>query len=95
MAAPAQFHVTDRRAPREEVHEDIRRMAERLAEAAAERTPRLTGRMASSWEVHEGDDPGTSFVSNSAPYARYVEYGTRTMPAEAPLGRAMTSTRPR
>jgi hypothetical protein len=30
-------------------------------------------------------------VINTAPHARFVEYGTRHMPARAPLGRAAAS----
>jgi hypothetical protein len=41
--------------------------------------------------VVAGADPATSVVVNTAPYARYVEHGTRNMPAEAPLGRAIAA----
>jgi hypothetical protein len=44
--------------------------------------------MAAGWHTVPGQDPGTTLVVNTTPYARYVEYGTRHMRAKAPLGRA-------
>jgi hypothetical protein len=74
------------------VQEDIARAAQELASLAASNTPRLTGRMASSWTTAPGySDPGTTVVTNTVPYARFVEYGTKSQPARAPLGRAMAS----
>lgn len=95
MADGSTFTVTDPRAPREAVAEDIRRDAEQLAADAESRTPVVTGRMASSWRVERGDDPATCFVINDAPYARFVEYGTRYDAAQAPLGRAAAAARAR
>ncbi len=84
------FKIIDPRAPRLAVQQNIAETAQQLASRAATNTPRLTGRMAGSWEVRPGySDPGTSVVINTAPYARFVEYGTRTRPAHAPLGRAL------
>ena len=89
----AEFTVTDPHAVRRVVQPDIHRMATRLASDAAAGTPNDTGRMAASYHVVAGEDPGTSFVTNDAPYARYVEYGTRYRAASAPLGRAMANAR--
>jgi hypothetical protein len=44
--------------------------------------------MAAGFRAVPGLEPGTSVVVNAVRYARYVEYGTRFMRAEAPLGRA-------
>lgn len=93
MSSGSAFTVTNPAAPRYAIRSDIARMAGRLAAEAAADTPRETGRMASSYRVVPGDDPGTWFVTNDAPYARYVEYGTRYRAASAPLGRAMADAR--
>lgn len=89
--AGATFTVTNAQAPRLAVAPGVRELAKELAAQAEARTPRRTGRMAASWEVAQGDDPATSVVTNSAPYAPYVEYGTRNDPAQAPLGRAIAA----
>ena len=91
--ADATFTVTDPRAPRFAVQQNVREIADQVASAAAAGTPHRTGAMARAWHVVPGNDPGTALVQNSAPYARYVEYGTRKMPAKAPLGRAAAGRR--
>src|SRR5262245_13351139 len=95
MPASARFTVTDPRAPRNAVAPDIRGMTRHLAADAAAATSRRTGRMAAGYRVVPGDDPATSIVVTDVPYARFVEYGTRTMRAEAPLGRAVAAARGR
>ena len=87
------YRVYDRRAPRQVVSPEIRRIAERVRTRAAAATPRLTGRLAEGWYVEAGRDPGTSLVRNDVPYARFVEYGTRRQPARAMLGRALAAER--
>lgn len=91
----AEFTVTNPHAKRLAIAPDIHDMAEHLAADAAALTPVDTGRMAAAYDVQQGDDPATSFVVNPTPYARYVEYGTRYMPASAPLGRAAANARAR
>ncbi|HXD66359.1 MAG TPA: HK97 gp10 family phage protein [Solirubrobacteraceae bacterium] len=92
MANGVVFKVTDPRAPRLAVQQNVAEITARIASAAASNTPRLTGAMAAGWEVRPGySDPGTSVVTNRVPYARFVEYGTRRMRAHAPLGRALAS----
>jgi Bacteriophage HK97-gp10, putative tail-component len=88
--AAVTFRVIDADAPRKAVAENIIDIAQRIASAASANTPRLTGLMASSWRV-TSVEPGTAVVSNSVPYATYVEYGTRYMAARAPLGRALAA----
>jgi hypothetical protein len=75
------------------VADDIRRAADEIAADAAQLTSRRTGRMASSYRVERDDDPASAFVTNDTPYARFVEYGTKYMQAEAPLGRAIARHR--
>ena len=90
MASQVVFRVTDPKAPRLAVQQNIAETAQKIAGAARANTPRLSGLMAASWEVRPGyNDPGTSVVINTAPYARFVEYGTRRTRAYAPLGRAL------
>jgi hypothetical protein len=91
----SRFTVTNGAARRLVVQPDIRAIGEALASDASARTPRDTGRMAASYRVLPGRDPGTSIVVNDAPYARYVEYGTRYQPARAPLGRSLATARGR
>lgn len=86
--ADYEFTVTNWRARRYVISDNIASRASRIASAASGNTPRLTGLMAGSFRTVPGNDPGTTLVVNSAPHARYVEYGTRHMRAYAPLGRA-------
>lgn len=95
MADRARFTVKNPHARRLVVERDIHGIAERLAADAEQQTPVITGRLAASYAVEPGKEPGTSVVTNSAPYARFVEYGTRYMRAEAPLGRALAAARAR
>ena len=89
----SRFVITDRQAPRYAVADNIKDIATRVKDRAMSNTPHDTGTMAADWAVVQGDDPATSLVENSAPYGRYVEYGTRYMPAQAPLGRALAAER--
>jgi Bacteriophage HK97-gp10, putative tail-component len=92
MGSAVSFVVLDAAAPRKACAENIRETAERIASRAAALTPRATGLMASSWRTAPGySDPATTVVVNDAPYARFVEYGTRRTRAHAPLGRALAS----
>lgn len=93
--ADAEFYVTSPAAPRWSVRELVQRIALEIAAAAASRTPHDTGTMGASWKVYPGRDPGTAFVVNDTPYARYVEYGTRHQAAAAPLGRSAAEARRR
>ena len=91
--ASVQFTVTHPRARRECIRPDIAGIAGNVAAAAAANTPVQTGRLAAGWRTVPGDDPGTTFVVDDVPYARFVEYGTRYRRASAPLGRAMAAAR--
>jgi hypothetical protein len=93
VAGEATFTVTDWQARRRCVQPDIADIAKGIAADAAANTPRRTGRMASSYRVVQGQDPATSLVVNDAPWAIFVEYGTRHVRAAAPLGRALSRAR--
>jgi len=89
VASGVRFEVTDPMAPRKACGENVAEIAASIRSQAAANTPRDTGLMASSWQTRPGySDLATTVVINTAPHARYVEYGTRHMPARAPLGRA-------
>jgi hypothetical protein len=92
VASAVRFEVIDPLAPRKACGQNVADIADRVRSQAAANTPRDTGLMASSWQTRPGySDPATTVVINTAPHARYVEYGTRHMPARAPLGRAAAS----
>jgi hypothetical protein len=88
MAGGSEWTLLDLYAPRREVDPGIASRASAIAAAAAGGSPVRTGRLAGGWTVARGRYPGVWIVTNSVPYARYVEYGTRTRPAAAMLGRA-------
>jgi hypothetical protein len=91
----ATFTVTDARARRYVVKDDIAAIAGRLASDARANTPVQSGRMAAGWRTVPGRDPGTTLVVNDVPYAVYVEHGTKNMLPRAPLGRALAAARSR
>jgi hypothetical protein len=89
MAAP-RLTITDRNAPRRLIDPEIRRRAEAVRSDAASFTPVRTGTMARGWRVVKAAQrDGLWRVTNYVRYAVYVEYGTATMHAQAPLGRAV------
>jgi hypothetical protein len=92
MAGPV-FKVTDRTAPRRAADPGIQREAEAIRSEAAANTPRDTGRLAAGWRVTRGRVTGAWVLSNEVEYAPFVEYGTRTRPAAAMLGRALARRR--
>jgi hypothetical protein len=92
VMAGATFRVTDPAAPRKAADEGIGQIAQELVSQIRADTPVRTGRLAASWEVeHEG--ASRYHARTSVPYARYVEYGTRDDPAQAPAGRALAEFR--
>lgn len=92
MASGAVFTVTNPMAPRLVVDPAIGARAEVLRADIVSLTPRLTGRLAASWRLEHGDIAEYE-VSSDVPYARFVEYGTRNMPAAAMVGRSLAEVR--
>ena len=90
--ASATFTVEHPRNRRFVIQQDIAEIAGRVA-STPPRTRRTAPAMARGWHTVPGQDPGTTLVVNTVPHARYVEYGTRHMPARAPLGRAAAAGR--
>jgi hypothetical protein len=75
------------------VDPNIREITQRVADDAGADAPRLTGRLAGSYRVEHGRELAVYLVTTDVEYARFVEYGTRNMPAQAPLGRALAAAR--
>jgi HK97 gp10 family phage protein len=88
MAGRAVFTVTHPEAPAIAADPGIGAVAARIADDARSRTPVETGRLAAGWQVVQAGRPGERDVINAVPYARFVEYGTKNMPAEPMLGPA-------
>ena len=89
----AEFRVTDRRAPRKAVDPNVREISQQIAQDAGADAPRLTGRLAGSYHVERGRGLAVWLVTTDVEYSRYVEYGTRHMRAQAPMGRALAHAR--
>ena len=90
------FRVTNPQARRLAVAPAIAAIAAELAGAAAGGVNSRTGTLAGGFSVKAGRDPGTSLAVITAPhYHKYVEYGTRKMRAQAPMGRAVAAARAR
>jgi HK97 gp10 family phage protein len=90
--AGAAFTVTDPGAIRRVADPGIGDIARRVRDDAAARSPVQTGRLQSSWQVVE-HEPGMRQVINTAPYARFVEYGTKYDAAQPMLGPAVAHAR--
>jgi hypothetical protein len=88
VASGARFTVTDREEPKRLIDPEIKSRAETLRDDARSFTPRRTGTMAAGWQVVWGGRRAMWQVQNLVPYSVYVEFGTRHMRAQAPLGRA-------
>ncbi len=88
------YRVLDRGAPRRAADPLVAQIAARLQQTLTATSPHgATGRLAGSWEVVHGRAPAVYIVQNLTPYGRYVEYGTRHMPARPMIGRALAQAR--
>jgi bacteriophage HK97-gp10 putative tail-component len=90
---PAEFEILDPGAPAREAGPMVAERAGQIADAARANTPVLSGAMAGGWTVEPGRAPGAYVITNPVRYAKYVEFGTRKMPARSPLGRAAAGAR--
>lgn len=95
MAGSVTFRVTSKMAARRAAAPIVRQIALQLRADAAAATPRDSGILAANWQLLPGDDPGTWFVQNPTPYARYVEYGTKHRNADPFFGRVIARYRAR
>jgi hypothetical protein len=81
-----EYRVTHPEAPRLAADHGIGEIADHVKEDCAARSPVDTGRLQASWEVAGHGEPGFREVINTAPYARFVEYGTRYDQAQPMVG---------
>ena len=83
-----------RRHPRRVADPRILAEAQDVAHEAAGRSPHGdTGQLAAGWTVVPGRVPYVHIVTNTVPYAMFVEYGTRNMQAEPMLGPVLAAHR--
>jgi hypothetical protein len=90
--AGVRYRVINPHAPRLAVDPNMRVKANEVRDDVAEKSPRLTGRLAGSWQVSKHSDASYE-VTSDVPYAPYVEYGTRTMRGAHMVGRAIAKAR--
>jgi hypothetical protein len=90
----AQFSINDRRAPFRIADAQLQRIAAQLHRDLAAAMPRDTGHLSAAWETAKVRD-AHYHVRNPVPYARHVEYGTRTVKARPVVGRVVAAYRAR
>jgi HK97 gp10 family phage protein len=90
----ATLTVLDRRQPYQVSDPVTAQVANTVVAAARAHTPHRTGRLASGWHVQQRRTADYA-VTNSVPYARFVEYGTKDMRAEPMLGPVVMQARAR
>lgn len=89
------YQVLNRQAPKMAADGIVRGIAEQIRGAVAAQSPRgRTGRYADGWRVRKLK-AGVYQVFNEVPYGRYVEYGTRYVPARPVFGRVVSNVRAR
>jgi hypothetical protein len=89
------FTVTSRGAGRIATDRNIRQIAEETRAAIVANTPRgRTGQLAGGWTI-QPVRLAKYQVRNEVRYARHVEFGTRTRPPAAMMGRALAVQRAR
>jgi hypothetical protein len=93
MTSGSAFRVTDPGAPRRVADRGVGDMAQAVCEDVKSRTPVITGTLRDGWVTAHGPEEGTWEVTNSVPYARFVEYGTVNMAAEPMLGPVLAEAR--
>ena len=86
------YQVVNPKVVYQELDPAIARLAEAIRSAAAAQVPRDHGDYSSSW-VTERVRPATYWVRSTSPHARFVEYGTRSMPARPVFGRIIAQVR--
>ena len=93
MSGKSVFKVVDPGEPRRVADRPIGDIAERICDRARARTPVITGRLRAGWRVEHGREQAVRIIVNDVPYARFVEYGTKNMPAEPMLGPVVAEAR--
>jgi Bacteriophage HK97-gp10, putative tail-component len=89
------YQVLDRSQPKQAADGIVRGIAEQLRGAVSAESPRgRTGTYAGGWRV-ERIKAGIYRVFNETPYGKYIEYGTRYVPARPAFGRSISNIRAR
>jgi hypothetical protein len=89
------YQVLNRQAPKMAADGIVAGIANQVRDAVAAQSPRgKTGRYAAGWRVQKLK-PGVYQVSNEVPYGRFIEYGTRYVPARPVFGRIISGVRAR
>ena len=93
------YQVLDRTQPKQAADGIVRAIAEQLRSAVTTQSPRghlmdPEGRFADGWRM-ERIKPGIYRVFNEVPHGKYIEYGTRHMPARPVFGRNISLIRSR
>jgi len=88
------YTVLNRRAPKAAADGIVAGIANQIRDTVAAQSPRDTGDYASSWAVKK-IKPGIYQVYNPVPHGKYVEYGTRYVPARPVFGRVISQVRSR
>jgi HK97 gp10 family phage protein len=90
----ATYRVLNRSAPKAASDGIVQSIANLVRDTVAAQSPRDSGHYAASWQVAHLK-AGVYQVFNPVPYGKYVEYGTRDMPAQPVFGRVIASVRAR
>jgi hypothetical protein len=89
------YQVLNRQAPKQAADGIVAGIANQVRDAVASQSPRgRTGSYASGWRV-EKLKAGVYRVINEVPYGRFIEYGTRYVPARPVFGRTIANVRAR
>jgi hypothetical protein len=89
------YQVLNRQAPKLATDGIVRGIAEAIRSGVAAQEVRgRTGNLGGGWRI-ERIKPGVYRVLNEVPYGKYVEYGTRFMPARPVFGRVISQYRAR
>jgi hypothetical protein len=89
------YQVLNRQAPKQAADGIVRGIADQLKSVMMAQSPHgRTGQYAAGWRL-ERIKPGIYRVFNEVRYGKYVEYGTRFVPARPVFGRNITLIRSR
>jgi HK97 gp10 family phage protein len=86
------FRILNPDAPRQVCDADIADVANRLLLEAQNRSPYDSGTLSDGYKVEKLAD-AVYRVYNEVYYARFVEFGTKDMPAQPAFGQAITAAR--
>jgi HK97 gp10 family phage protein len=92
VSGSSEYRVLDSTLPRQATDAVVARVANGIRDAVMSQQPHRTGALAGGWHVTRLN-PSVYLVANDVPYGRYVEYGTRSMPARPVFGQVIAQVR--